>query len=770
MKQIQTLFSLFASLLVAACASNEKEQQLPTTLADDSRVLISMVASQAEVDKVTTRAETTIQTALFDADEILQGYITHNTSPAVDFSPLLTTRTAVDGKNPLVADQQLYWPVDPTKTISLYALYPQTATASTFTVAYDQTSDEAYKASDLMWGGDHTAHAAMVVPYDNNNAALNIPFKHKMAKLIVNASTDGSVSGVVVNGITVKGVKRQIGFTPTTGVLGGDGTLSDEGDILMSNNGACLLPPQTIAADAEFIEIAVTIGGNPYTAKYKAATAMPMVEGHQYTLDLMIGSQSLTLTSSITDWSDENITHTITPKQWGSLVMDAVSGTFTYAKDGLGNPVPHQPTPAVKSVDGTTLTNGTEFDYSWFANTNAGTALVVATGKSGTDYVGQVALQKFTIDKATPVVTAPTALSLTYNGTSTSTATDQTLANAGSTDGGQLVYSTSEDGTYSDVIPTGKNAGSYDVWYKVVGDANYNDVAPAKLECAIAKKEIANDEWSIAPTSLELKTGSGTPHTGDININYGTTYDETGIGTISWVSSDATKASVSDGTVTGEAEVTDATITVSIPDAPNYTFAGNHTCTVTVTSDDPGVCLAESQVGYKVCSNGKAYATSWTVPNGVNVVGMVAVKNGSNGIVLAKSDNSSLVTFNNRNQNMPSAVQVYVNDLTSKTSKSWTCGTAAQYQSALTGSWTTATPSSGTSYNTSTINTRLNNAGCNQLSTNGNVYWWSSSTVVYPPSSPWEESETFMRNFGNSRWYETGNNSITYYVRPLFEF
>lgn len=760
-KYIKSL-KFFVPLILVSCATNEGTEPILRNRHDADFQQIRFVATPAA--SALTRAEVDIQPNVFDADEVLQGYVWYEDYP-VDaddhnsWSPKMTAMAPENNQNDLVLNQSLNWPADPEKKIRFYGLYPENVTkdVTSFTVEADQTTDEKYKLSDLMWAGDHTNNTYLSAQYDDTNAAQNMPFKHKMAKLIVNAVSDGSISGFVINGITVKDVKRQIGFTPTTGVLGDDGTLNDEGDILMSNNGACLLPPQTIAADAEFIEIAVTIGGNPYTAKYKAATAMPMVEGHQYTLDLMIGSQSLTLTSSITDWSDENATHTITPKQWGSLVMDAVSGTFTYAKDGLGNPVPHQPMPAVKSVDGTTLTNGTEFDYSWFANTNAGTALVVATGKSGTDYVGQVALQKFTIDKATPVVTAPTALSLTYNGTSTSTASDQTLANIGSTDGGQLVYSTSEDGTYSDVIPTGKNAGSYDVWYKVVGDANYNDVAPAKLECAIAKKEIANGEWSIAPASLALKTGSGTPHTGDININYGTTYDETGIGTISWVSSDATKAPVSDGTVTGEA-VGSAIITVSIPNATNYAFAGNHTCTVTVTTDDPGVCLAQSEFGYIVAANGKAYkpADKQWVQDNSSIVGMVACKNGSSGIVLAKSNNSSKVTWANRDSNMPSAVSVYVNDLSSKTQKTWTCGTSAEYQSALSGTWTTTSPTKDTIYNASTINSKLEAAGCDQL---GSVVYWSGTA----------KGSSAAMSFNIGYWDDYGKTN-PYSVRPLFAF
>ena len=60
----------------------------------------------------------------------------------------------------------------------------------------------------------------------------------------------------------------------------------------------------------------------------------------------------------------------------------------------------------------------------------------------------------FTINKVTPTVTAPTAKSLTYNGS------EQQLANAGSTNYGTLQYSL-DNSSYSTSVPSGTNATSY---------------------------------------------------------------------------------------------------------------------------------------------------------------------------------------------------------------------------------------------------------------------------------------------------------------------
>ena len=82
--------------------------------------------------------------------------------------------------------------------------------------------------------------------------------------------------------------------------------------------------------------------------------------------------------------------------------------------------------------------------------------------------------------KTNPSATAPTAKTLTYNGTA------QELVNAGTATGGELQYSL--DGTnYSTTIPTATNAGNYTIYYRVVGDAAHNDVAAATLTATIAK-------------------------------------------------------------------------------------------------------------------------------------------------------------------------------------------------------------------------------------------------------------------------------------------
>ena len=124
------------------------------------------------------------------------------------------------------------------------------------------------------------------------------------------------------------------------------------------------------------------------------------------------------------------------------------------------------------------LTKGTDYEYSYTNNTNVGTATVTVAFMGDYSSLGSVE-KEFTISKATPAVTAPTAIAdLVYTGSS------QALVTAGTTDFGSLLYST-DGSTYSAGIPTGTDAGTYTVYYKVEGSDNWNAVEPQTVEVTI---------------------------------------------------------------------------------------------------------------------------------------------------------------------------------------------------------------------------------------------------------------------------------------------
>ena len=157
------------------------------------------------------------------------------------------------------------------------------------------------------------------------------------------------------------------------------------------------------------------------------------------------------------------------------------------------------------------------------------------------------------VNKATPTFNAPTAQeNLTYTGQ------EQALIIAGSvTSGGTMQYSLTENGTYSQDIPTGTDAGAYTVWYRVIGDANHNDTAPASVPVRIGKKPL-----TIIGVTAASKTYDGTTNADissvtfdNVTLNRGTDYTVT--------------ASFDDASVGNGKNVT-ATVTLMGQTAKNY--------------------------------------------------------------------------------------------------------------------------------------------------------------------------------------------------------
>jgi hypothetical protein len=172
-------------------------------------------------------------------------------------------------------------------------------------------------------------------------------------------------------------------------------------------------------------------------------------------------------------------------------------------------------TPAATLKDGeTALVKDTDFSVSYENNENAGTGKATIVGIG--NYSGQV-VKTFTINKADITPTAPTAMTqLTYNGQAQTLVAAGSITGPGNMEACEMQYSL--DGqTYAKELPTAKDAGSYIVYYKVVGDANHNGVDAQFISVAIYKAALTNvllqtatltyNQQEQSPTITSVKAG-----------------------------------------------------------------------------------------------------------------------------------------------------------------------------------------------------------------------------------------------------------------------
>ena len=227
----------------------------------DGLVPVTLTASQGSILSISggmTRAADGLYSASsgFSGTESVRVFM-NSSSSSSDY----TVGSPTAGVSSLTGGS-LYYP--PSGSISLFAIYPA-ASASSHTVTYDQTSDDNYKASDLMY-------ATKAVDQADKANAQNLEFAHQLVKLKLNIIKGAGITEVTE--VKMKNVKRTVSVAPTTSSAGiGSATSTDDenGDNILIFSGsntssetqtyACVFPAQawnntdfiTVTADSKTV-------------------------------------------------------------------------------------------------------------------------------------------------------------------------------------------------------------------------------------------------------------------------------------------------------------------------------------------------------------------------------------------------------------------------------------------------------------------------------------------------------------------------------------
>ena len=182
---------------------------------------------------------------------------------------------------------------------------------------------------------------------------------------------------------------------------------------------------------------------------------------------------------------------------------------------------------AAATADGTVeykLGEDGEWGESIPAATNAGTYKVFYRIKGDESHADYEVTEPVTVTiaKANAEFTAPTAKTdLVYTGSAIE------LVVAGSVTGGEMQYKLGE-GEYGTTVPAATNAGTYTVYYKVIGDGNHNDAAEVSITVTIAKaknviefnKDSAGNVTSVDFTYGEDPIQNATATSGEVTYTY----------------------------------------------------------------------------------------------------------------------------------------------------------------------------------------------------------------------------------------------------------
>ena len=159
---------------------------------------------------------------------------------------------------------------------------------------------------------------------------------------------------------------------------------------------------------------------------------------------------------------------------------------YIYIGEMVGNNNPTY-TYSQKKAEYKKIGNSWYYVVDLYANTIGTYDIYFTASKDG--YSVTSSHKKLTVTKAaTPAsaITAPAANALTYNGN------EQLLVTAGSVEAkyGEMQYRLGTSGGFSTAIPAATDAGTYTVYYKVVGAEGYNDTTAKSIKVTISPVKI----------------------------------------------------------------------------------------------------------------------------------------------------------------------------------------------------------------------------------------------------------------------------------------
>lgn len=381
---------------------------------------------------------------------------------------------------------------------------------------------------------------------------------------------------------------------------------------------ACSINEKPVTATIELSQDTYTYDGSAKEPTVTVKDGGDVIDPSEYTVTYSNNTNAGTASVTITDNTagDYNVsgvtTFTINKANPTYTAPTATSPTYNGSAQALLNAGSTSDGTIQYSIDestwGTTIPSQT--------NANAYTSYWRIVGDSNHNDVASTSIITV-INKVTPTVTAPTAKSLTYNGSA------QALVNAGSTNYGTLKYSL-DNSSYSTSIPSGTNATSYTVYYKVDGDSNINDIAASSVACSIGKADQAAPTATGATTTYNTTaTATASGGGGQGSLEWESAQSQTSVGSHSTRARWSGNSNYNASPYSNEVTLTMNKASQSAPTATGATVYYGSTATATASggggqgslewsNGNTRTALGSQSTSARWSGNGNYNASSWS--------------------------------------------------------------------------------------------------------------------------------------------------------------
>jgi len=305
---LSTATAALGALLLTGCLADERE---------DEDVQLRVTTAMEAVAEASTRGVTDSnnQNDAFLSGKLVDVFIFENaTNPTTTYTQPLKAKTGSSGVMTFrdtgdTTNNPQYWPTSG-NGVNIYAWYPAgkvsnvTDTGSLiFDVQTNQSSDDNYQASDLMFGLPTSN------PVARTTVAVPLTFKHLLSKVTVKLTAGDGMTTAKLDGavVTIPSVNTRCTITAAgrkTGAL--SSTTSTSATITLgtttssSHNCYAVVPPQAMTNKVITIKLADSNGSTNYTYKISNTT---FAGGSEYIYNMQVTATSLVVTSSVTAWT-----------------------------------------------------------------------------------------------------------------------------------------------------------------------------------------------------------------------------------------------------------------------------------------------------------------------------------------------------------------------------------------------------------------------------------------------------------------------------------
>ena len=296
------MMTALALVTLAGCDKSEKEEPWNGEIRLSSGVTV--MESRAAVDlQETALANTTVSTQNV-------GIYVEDEGTGTTLYPNMVLMPGDAGA--LTPASQMYYPATG-NAVNMYAYYPRNTnwdvktTAHDFAVAADQSEDQGYLASDLLWGGPASN------PVARTKDEVELGFKHVLTKVKLTITSNKGTPDLRGAKVYITGTRPATTFRPVDGTITAakdaddmtgyaDGILVAVGTATDKIEAAAVIVPQTIdgsISPVPFIRIKLAAGGE---LVYKLDTEKVFTSGTVHEYEIAANLTELTVTSKITGW------------------------------------------------------------------------------------------------------------------------------------------------------------------------------------------------------------------------------------------------------------------------------------------------------------------------------------------------------------------------------------------------------------------------------------------------------------------------------------